>query len=155
MVFAIVSVECKCLISFWIFTFHRNQFLFRKDKKMKIYTIHKDCGFEIPCFDKQDEALAISAQSPVGDMFLFWQGVETASPCWVRFKKGSVDHYVAAFLIEIVGGQQAIVVALSKDGEVVFTHCAALDRPDDGNYYAMSALVEAEIGPTCMGPQEE
>lgn len=119
-----------------------------------IYTIHKDGGFSVPCFDNQDEALSISAQCPVGQMFLAWEGVESASPCWVRFKKANVDHYVSAFHLQFEGGAQAVLVALFKGDSVVYTHCASLSEPEDGNYYALSQLVSADFGPTCLGPGE-
>ncbi len=119
-----------------------------------IYTIHKDGGFSVPCFDNQDEALSISAQCPVGRMFLAWEGVESASPCWVRFKKGNVDHYVAAFHLQFEGGAQAVLVALFNGDSVVHTHSASLSEPEDGNYYALAQLVSADFGPTCLGPPE-
>src|SRR5262245_20865545 len=121
---------------------------------MVIYTIDKEDGHQIPCFDNQDEALDVSAQCPVGDMFLACRGVESASPCWIRFRKGGVEHFVAGFTIQVQGGTQGVLVALFRDGQVVHTHCGSLGAPEDGNYHAMAQLVHAETGPTCLGPEE-
>jgi hypothetical protein len=121
---------------------------------MIIYTIHKAQELQIPCFDTQDEAYNVSLLCPVPQMFLAWEGIKSASPCWIRFKKGEIDHYVAAFHLEVENGAQVVLVALFENGAVLHTHCASLSQPEDGNYYALAQLVRAECGPTCLGPSE-
>lgn len=119
---------------------------------MSVYKVHVTGGFHVPCFESQDEALALALQYPVGTT-LMWDGIDQVSPCWMRVMKGEQELFMPAFALQ-AGDQHGLVVLLMSGEEVNHQFVLALAPIPVGQKAALVNVINGKVGPTLLGPEE-